>query len=147
MASRAMPAARFAVASAYRLPVAAESLAAVISVFGPRPFDEFHRVLRNGGIWVAVTPAEQHLHQLRPPLSETAQRKASDRAQRRSAPPEEAASATRVTYTLQLDDESASDLLHMTPIRWQHDGHEAATTDVREVTVDVWISRSHPVTR
>ena len=143
MAAKAMPDGRFAVASAYRLPVLAGSVAAVLSVFSPHPFDEFARVLRPGGYWVAVTPGPDHLRELRPVLQPDASAKAADRAERRSAAPEEAVSARRVTYRLELAADVANDLLHMTPIRWQHDGHQTATTDVREVTVDVWVSSSH----
>ena len=142
MAAKAIPEGRFAVASAYRLPVADAAVAAVLSVFGPRPFDEFTRVLRPGGYWVAVTPAAEHLRELRPPMSAEAMRKSHERAQRRAVAPDEAVSAQRLTFALHLDAAAASDLLHMTPIRWQHDGHAVATTSVREVTVDVWVSSS-----
>jgi 23S rRNA (guanine745-N1)-methyltransferase len=142
MAARTIPNGRFAVASAYRLPIPDASVAAVLSVFGPRPFDEFQRVLRPGGYWVAVTPAADHLRELRPPMSAEARRKSEERARRRSSAPSEAVSARRLTFTLDLDEQSADDLLHMTPIRWQHDGHAAATTAVRAVIVDVWVSSS-----
>lgn len=142
MAAKAIPDGRFAVGSAYRLPVLDGSVAAVLSVFGPRPFDEFQRVLRPGGDWVAITPAADHLRELRPAMSDEAVQKAQERAQRRAVAPDEAAQAHRLTFALDLADDAANDLLHMTPIRWQHDGHEAARTTVRAVTVDVWVSTS-----
>ena len=55
----------FAVASAYRLPVAAESVDLLLNVFSPLAIDEFRRALRPGGTYLYVVPAARHLWQLK----------------------------------------------------------------------------------
>lgn len=142
MAARLLPDSQFVVGSAYRLPVLDGSVAAVLSVFAPHPFDEFRRVLQPGGRWVTVTPGPHHLQQMRPVLSGDSQRKAGERLQRRAEPPVEAAAARRVQFELQLDASALRDLFYMTPIRWQVGATGADTDTGRAVSVDVWVSSS-----
>lgn len=142
MASRRLPDSQFVVGSAYRLPVLAESVGAVVSVFAPHPFDEFQRVLRPGGRWVTVTPGPNHLREMRPVLSGDALRKAEERLQRREVPLPEADTATRVQFELQLDATALRELFYMTPIQWQAGATGAATEGGRTVSVDVWVSTS-----
>lgn len=142
MAARRLPDSQFVVGSAYRLPVLAGSVAAVISVFAPHPFDEFERVLRPGGRWATVTPGPNHLREMRPVLTGDAARKAEERLQRRAQPLPEAASATRVQFELALDASALRELFYMTPIQWQAGATGAATEAGRTVSVDVWVSTS-----
>jgi 23S rRNA (guanine745-N1)-methyltransferase len=142
MAARLLPDAQFVVGSAYRLPVLSGSLAAVVSVFAPHPFDEFARVLRPGGRWVTVTPGADHLREMRPVLSGDSERKAAERLARRSVAPPEAQTARRLRVELELTSEALRELFFMRPIRWQA-GSTGAEADVgRTVTVDVWVSTS-----
>ena len=138
MAARAHPDMMFVVGNAYRLPVLDGSVGVVMSVFAPHPFDEFARVLRPDGWWVTVTPGPLHLQEMKPDLSD--RDRVSERMKRRSEPPAEARSSTRVQYSLQLTERSAADLYVMTPLRFQKD---AGPQGLREVTVDVWVSSSH----
>ncbi len=143
MASRLLPDAQFVVGSAYRLPVLDESVAAVMSVFAPHPFDEFTRVLRTGGRWVTVTPGPGHLRELRPALAGDAAAKVNDRLERRESPPEEADSSTRLQFRLDLPASAAAELLAMTPLRWQSGAQQPDVADTDHdltVTVDVWVS-------
>lgn len=142
MAARLLPDSQFVVGSAYRLPVLTASVAAVISVFAPHPFDEFERVLRPGGRWVSVTPGPDHLQEMRPVLSGESERKAVERLRRRAVPPAEAATSNRVQFQLQLAAEALRDLFFMTPIRWQAGATGAQSEVGRTVTVDVWVSSS-----
>ena len=64
-AAKRYPGIAFAVASAYRLPVAAESVDLLLNVFSPLAIDEFRRVLRPGGAYLYVVPAARHLWQLK----------------------------------------------------------------------------------
>lgn len=64
-AAKRYPGISFAVASAYRLPVAAESVDLLLNVFSPLAIDEFRRVLRPGGAYLYVVPAARHLWQLK----------------------------------------------------------------------------------
>ena len=52
---------RWAVASSYRLPLADATVDVVVSVFAPRPFSEFARVARSGGVAVIASPGPDHL--------------------------------------------------------------------------------------
>jgi 23S rRNA (guanine745-N1)-methyltransferase len=106
-------------------------------VFAPHSFDEYNRVLQEGGTWVTVTPGPSHLVEMRPKRDE----KILEREQRRAEPPAEANDAVRVQFTLELSDEAALDLYTMTPLQFQASSAEAVS-HVREVSVDVWVSRS-----
>ncbi len=144
MAARLLPDARFVVGSAYRLPVLSGSVAAVVSVFAPHPFDEFARVLRPGGRWVTVTPGPDHLREMRPVLSGDRERRATERLGRRAAAPPEATMSRRLSWQLDLSAAALRDLFFMTPIRWQAGATGAADDRGRTVTVDVWISSAAP---
>lgn len=51
-----------------RLPLAADSAAVVLSVFGPRNAAEIDRVLTADGVLIIATPGTGHLRELRQPL-------------------------------------------------------------------------------
>ena len=140
MASRLIPDAQFVVGSAYRLPILDKSCETVFSVFAPRPFDEFIRVLQPAGRWFTVTPGPAHLAQMRPLLEGDTGTKALEREQRRSEPPPEATDAQRIEFVLELTEETARDLFMMTPLQWQSDADNASINSLREVNVDVWLS-------
>lgn len=137
MAAKAHHDVMFVVGSAYRLPVLDGSVGVAISVFAPHPFDEFTRVLRPDGWWVTATPGPLHLQEMKPDLTD--RERVNERMQRRSEPPREALSSTRVQYALQLTEQSAADLYAMTPLRFQKG---AGPHGLAEVTVDVWVSSS-----
>ena len=54
----------FFVSSAYRLPIATDSMDLVLSVFSPNDPKEFHRVLKYDGFLIVGSPAENHMKQL-----------------------------------------------------------------------------------
>lgn len=64
-AARRCPEGEFAVASAYRLPVANDSCDLLLDVFAPLSAEEFGRVLRPGGTFVYVVPSARHLWQMK----------------------------------------------------------------------------------
>ena len=135
MASKFMPDAHFAVASAFRLPVLVQSCAAVFTVFAPHSFDEYNRVLQPGGRWVTVTPGPNHLQEMRPEYDADA--KADERFERRNEPPIQADTSERVQFPLELTEAAAEALFSMTPLRWQTAADAAPT---RHASVDVWVS-------
>lgn len=137
MASKSYPESQFVVGTSFHLPVLNESCAAVFTVFAPHSFDEYKRILQPGGTWVTVTPGPHHLVEMRPKRDE----KILEREERRTAPPEECDEAERVQFTLHLTDEAAHDLYTMTPLQFQASSAQAVE-HVREVSVDVWVSRS-----
>ena len=57
--------AELAVASAYRLPVADETIDLLLDCFSPLAIDEFRRVLKPGGHFLYVVPAEEHLWEMK----------------------------------------------------------------------------------
>lgn len=133
MASKLLPDAHFAVASAFRLPIIDHSCAAVFSVFAPHSFEEYARVLKPGGTWVTVTPGPHHLQQMRPKRDQSID----EREERRSEPPPQAQHAERIQFELDLSPRAANDLFLMTPLVWQTAADASPTT---HVSVDVWVS-------
>lgn len=133
MASKLLPDAHFAVASAFRLPIVDHSCAAVFSVFAPHSFEEYTRVLQPGGTWVTVTPGPHHLQQMRPKRDQSID----EREERRSEPPTQAQHAERIQFELDLSPSAANDLFSMTPLVWQTAADASPTT---HVSVDVWVS-------
>ncbi|MEV2277012.1 putative RNA methyltransferase [Nocardiopsis sp. NPDC049922] len=68
-AARAHPRGGAVTADAWRaLPLRTGAVDALLNVFAPRAAAEFHRVLRPDGVLVVVTPAPDHLAELRAPL-------------------------------------------------------------------------------
>jgi len=51
-----------------RLPLANESTSLALSIFGPRNVAEIHRILKNDGALLVVTPTQDHLSELVGPL-------------------------------------------------------------------------------
>lgn len=129
LAARRDRTAGFAVASAYRLPVATDTVDVALSVFAPRPFEELRRVLRPGGAVVLASPGPDHLAGLAEliyasvrPHDERPHTGATDDA--RFPPP---VASTRVRFELVIDGGNAvHDLLQMTPYWWK------ATDDQRQ---------------
>lgn len=54
-----------AVASLFDMPFADESFDAVLNIFSPEAYGEFHRVLKKGGFLIRVIPLEKHLYDLK----------------------------------------------------------------------------------
>jgi 23S rRNA (guanine745-N1)-methyltransferase len=140
LASRLIPAAQFVVASSYRLPILDTSVEVVMSVFAPRPFEEFRRVLQPGGRWVTVTPGSSHLMEMRPARDNEVGSKSMQRRSERDAAPAGATHAERVRFTLELTPETAVDLFSMTPMRWQTDADADAIASIPQVSVDAWVA-------
>lgn len=69
-AAKRCPWVEFAVASAYHLPVADESVDLLLNCFSPLAEEEFRRVVRPGGWFFYVVPGARHLWQLKEVLYE-----------------------------------------------------------------------------
>ncbi len=54
-----------AVGSVFNLPVANSSADCVLNIFSPEAFQEYNRVLKNGGLFIRVIPLENHLFSLK----------------------------------------------------------------------------------
>lgn len=64
-AAKRLPRGEFAVASVYHLPLADESVDALVNVFSPLSAEEFSRVLRPGGLFCYVVPSARHLWEMK----------------------------------------------------------------------------------
>jgi len=63
--------AEFAVASVNSLPFADQSFDFVLSLFAPLAENEFHRVLKKGGVLITVSPSPRHLYGLKEEIYDT----------------------------------------------------------------------------
>lgn len=54
-----------AIGSVFSLPVADETVDALLNVFSPEAFDEYKRVLKKGGYFIRVIPLKNHLFELK----------------------------------------------------------------------------------
>ena len=116
LAAKKQPRAQFAVASSYHLPVADQSVDAILRVFAPGPEEELQRVLKPGGILVDVSPGPDHLWSLKSRLY--------DNPQRHSAPESldtlEPVSDMRCDFSLAIKtNQHVRDFLAMTPFAWK----------------------------
>jgi 23S rRNA (guanine745-N1)-methyltransferase len=133
------------VASSFQLPVDDATVDAVVSVFAPRAFAEFRRVLRPGGVAVLASPGPDHLrgvveliygeprpHEQRPHTA--------DDPELPSAP----VARTRVRYELALTEPGAvADLVRMTPYWWKATPAQQADLTARprlDTIVDVVVT-------
>lgn len=121
LAARRFPSCRWAVASSFQLPLDDATVDAVVSVFAPRAFAEFGRVLAPGGVAVLASPGPDHLdglveliygeprrHEQRPHTAEDPELP--------SAPDER----VRVRYDLELTASAdVANLVRMTPYWWK----------------------------
>lgn len=119
MAARAHPETYVFVADVTRrLPVADESLDALLNVFAPRNPAEFARILRPGGLLLTVIPSERHLASLRatlPLLSIEANKR--DHIREAFAGAFTLESSASVEYEMDLSGADQASLLAMTPAR------------------------------
>jgi 23S rRNA (guanine745-N1)-methyltransferase len=113
--------ARYAVASAYDLPVLDHAADVVLSVFAPLHSAEFERVLAPGGTVVTVVPGPRHLDGLKARFFDEPEAHPDEGPFERDGATTSLRPAARheVTYDLELTDRGAiDDLVHMTPYAW-----------------------------
>jgi len=133
---------RYAVASSLDLPFEDAVFDTVVSVFAPRAFAEFSRVLRPAGAIVLASPGPDHLDAVRALLRRDAR---SAEVRRHVAgdgvPAPLARERVRYDLTLTSRDEVA-DLVAMTP--WQAFAAPAELPTALTTTVDVWVTTHAP---
>lgn len=125
---------RWAVASSYRLPFEDGVFDAVVSVFSPRPTEEFRRVLAAGGCAIVVTPGPGHLRSLVELLYAEARPHEVDA----DLPVFE--SVEHVVFTVDLErPELRRALLEMTPYWWSAtpDQRQRVERELRSVEADM----------
>lgn len=107
------------VGSGALLPLAAQSVDVVTSLFSPLPVSEMARVLKQGGHVVVATPAPDHLYQLRAGLFEDVRLHEPDKFVAQLAPQFELVRQDELRVPLQLDQASIRNLIAMTPYAWK----------------------------
>jgi 23S rRNA (guanine745-N1)-methyltransferase len=145
LAARRFRDCRFAVASSFQLPVDDGSVDAVLSVFAPRAFAEFARVLRRGGVAVLASPGPDHLAGLTEQIYGT-RRPHEQRPHTADDPelPDAPVERVDVRYVLAL--RSATDvanLVRMTPYWWKATPEQQAAlvaTDALDTVVDIVVT-------
>lgn len=64
-ASKAVGGGEFAVASAFQLPLAHNSVDCILNIFAPSAYGEFSRILKDNGYLIKAVPLEEHLWELK----------------------------------------------------------------------------------
>ena len=106
----------FSIASNFNMPVPSDSQDVVLQVFAPGSAEEVHRILVFGGLWLHVSPAEEHLAQLKAALYQTPQQHKIDAEIPVGF---EELPRARLRYEFRLPNlQSRKDLLMMTPYYW-----------------------------
>ena len=122
MAAKRAPHGRFAVASAYDLPVLDHAADVALSVFAPLHSPELERVLREGGRVLVAAPGPRHLDGLKARFFDEPEVHPEDGPFEREGATttlRPAGDPVAVTYDLELHDAtSIAALVHMTPYAW-----------------------------
>jgi len=107
----------FCVASAYNVPLADESLDAIIRIYAPSLESELQRLIKQAGYLITVTPAPRHLFQLREKIYE----QVNDHAEENLAPCEfNKIKQINLNYLLTIDSPTiVQNLINMTPFAWK----------------------------
>jgi len=106
----------FCVASSHRLPVADNSLDAIVRIFAPCNPAELARVLKKTGIVITATPGPYHLQQLKGLIYQ--QIKLHEEAVE-SMPGFEQIESLQSSWMMDLTGDQATALLQMTPFAWR----------------------------
>lgn len=116
-AARRVNEGEFAVASVYHLPLADEAVDVVVDCFAPLALEEYRRVLRQGGLFVYVVPAPQHLMEMKAVLYDTPYPNPEERVEYEGFSYVDILPVT-TTFTLP-DQASIQALFGMTPYTWK----------------------------
>jgi len=112
-AAKSVKHSRFAVASAFSLPVEDESADCVLSVFAPSAYEEFYRVLKPNGKLVKAIPLEDHLWELKCTLYEKPYK---NKPEKRNDELFKLVSMNEIKYKIELTEkENIENLFKMTP--------------------------------
>ena len=115
-AAKQYPQVRFAVASSYQLPFAAASFDAILRIYAPSLDAELCRVLRDGGALFSVSPAPEHLKEVKAAVYpqvrlHSAEVVAIDGLQH--------VQRQRLSFSLQLPADDLKALITMVPLGWK----------------------------
>lgn len=112
-ASKRSKSIRLAVASVFSLPVADKSCDAVLNIFSPLAFDEYTRVLKDGGILARVIPLENHLFELKEKIYDKPYKNPAENTELEGF---KLADKSEIKYRINLNNnEDVENLFRMTP--------------------------------
>lgn len=132
LAARQQKAVTWLVASGSLLPFADASLDVVSSLFSPLPVAEMQRVLKPGGHVLMVTPAPDHLWQVREGLFEQVRAHEPDKFLAAFSDGFVLQQRLRVEAPLSLSQAALKDLLAMTPYAWKATAERRALLEANE---------------
>lgn len=116
-AAKRLSGGQFAVASAYRLPVADDCVHLLTNIFSPLSAHEFARVVAPGGFFVYVVPSQRHLWQMKEVLYQEPYENPVKREDYTGFVWQE---VVPIRYTITLDrSEDIMALFAMTPYAWK----------------------------
>jgi 23S rRNA (guanine745-N1)-methyltransferase len=106
---------------ARQIPISDNSCDVILSVMAPRNTAEFHRILTPSGLLIAVIPGPDHLNQLTSKLMDHDPNQSSKpRLLLEDLSPQfEFTDETRVSHDIIADQDTISNLITMTPLRWK----------------------------
>lgn len=135
LAAKALPRARYAVASSFSQPVRTGWADLLINCFSPFAQDEFLRVLRPGGRMIYVVPGAEHLYQMKAVLYETPYK---NPVQQIAYPGFVPVAEREVSGSITVPAERLEALFAMTPYYWKtpRDG-AARLAALPELTTDI----------
>jgi 23S rRNA (guanine745-N1)-methyltransferase len=133
LAARQQKQVTWLVGSAALLPFADASLDVVSSLFSPLPVTEMHRVLKPNGHVLMVTPAPDHLWQVRKGLFEAVRAHEPDKFLQAFHDDFVLSNRQRVEAPLTLSQAALKDLLAMTPYAWKATAERRALLEANEI--------------
>ncbi len=145
-AARNCPAGSFAVASGIDVPLADASIDLVASIFAPVDVTQLKRVLQPGGLYLKITPAPQHLWELRCLLYKHPRPHKKESALLTGFTP---LVETELQYTRAISGECLRDLVAMTPYayageRANHEKIDALVGLTLQLCFDISLQRGQP---
>ena len=135
LAAKALPAARYAVASSFSQRVRPGWADLLLNCFSPFAQEEFQRVLRPGGRMIYVVPGAEHLYQMKAVLYDTPYK---NPVQEVAYPGFRAIGEREVQGTITVPHDQLEALFAMTPYYWKtpRDG-AARLAALPELTTDI----------
>ena len=135
-ASKSIKNSSFAVASAFSLPFADESVDCILSVFAPSAYEEFYRVLKNDGKLIKALPLEEHLWELKCALYKEPYK---NKPEKRNDELFELVSQKEIKYKINLTEkDDIENLFKMTPYYYKtgrEDAEKLLSLEKLETTV------------
>lgn len=131
-AAKAEPRLKCLLADLAALPLPDNSADIILNILSPANYREFTRVLAPGGLLIKVVPGADYLKQVRAAYNLPAGEDSESAALLAALP--QPKTAERLTYTLPVSAEQATDFLRMTPLN-EHRTPPAAT--FTDITIDL----------